>query len=127
MKSGAFASKWFLLALLTLGVAAMATDAPTMTVNGYVLDSSCAFTQALKKPISKECAILCAKGGSQLVVLSDDGVIYWPISDVMPATSQNARLLPFAGEKVAVTGKIYQYSGSRAIVIKKVEARGPEK
>jgi len=51
----------------------------TVSVEGYVLDSACAFTKNLEKPISRECALTCAKAGSQLVILSDDGSIYWPI------------------------------------------------
>jgi hypothetical protein len=97
-------------------------DTPAVTVKGYVLDSACAFTKSLDKPISKECAISCAKAGSQLVILAEDGTIYWPISDTMPSSGQNPKLLPFAGEKVAVTGKIYERGGSKAIVIEKIAA-----
>jgi hypothetical protein len=51
-----------------------------VTVKGYALDSACAFTKHLDKPISRECAIACAKAGSPLVILSEDGNIYWPIA-----------------------------------------------
>jgi N-acetylglucosamine-6-phosphate deacetylase len=76
----------------------------------------------LKKPISPECAVACAKAGSPLVILTDSGTIYWPISDAMPAEGQNERLMEFAGKRVVVTGKVYQRAGSRAIVISKVQA-----
>ena len=79
----------------------------TTTVKGYVLDSACAFTKGLDKPISAQCATACAKSGSPLVILTSDGTIYWPISDKTPATSQNDKLLPFAGQKVTATGKPY--------------------
>ena len=92
-----------------------------MTVKGYVLDSACAFTKALDKPISKTCATACARAGSPLVILSDDGMIYWPIADTTPSKGQNARMLPFAGEKVTATGKVYDRGGSKAIVIEKIE------
>ena len=115
-----------LRAALLLSVVGMAllsfADTPAVTVKGYVLDSACAFTKSLDKPISKECAISCAKAGSQLVILAEDGTIYWPISDTMPSSGQNPKLLPFAGEKVAVTGKIYERGGSKAIVIEKIAA-----
>jgi hypothetical protein len=97
-----------------------ADEQPTK-VKGYVLDSACAFTKNIKKPISVECAIDCAKGGSPLVILTEDGHIYWPISDKTPATGQNSRLLKFAGQKVIVTGKIYERDGSHAIVIDTME------
>jgi hypothetical protein len=115
-----------LRAALLLSVVGMAllsfADTPAVTVKGYVLDSACAFTKSLDKPISRECAISCAKAGSQLVILAEDGTIYWPISDTMPSSGQNPKLLPFAGEKVAVTGKIYERGGSKAIVIEKIAA-----
>ena len=98
-----------------------------VTVKGYVLDSACAFTKGLKKPISKECATSCANAGSQLVILAADGTIYWPIADTTPSSGQNAKLLPFAGEKVTASGKIYQRGGSKAIVIEKIEAQAEQK
>src|SRR6266478_3913894 len=82
------------------------------TVKGYVLDSACAFVKNLKKPISADCALSCAKAGSPLVILADDGTIYWPISNTIPATGQNERLLKFAGQRVTATGTPYEKGGS---------------
>src|SRR5271169_3992357 len=93
------------------------------TVKGYVLDSACAFTKGLKKPISAECATACAKAGSPLVILTDSGTIYWPIADTTPSSGQNDRLLPFAGQKVTATGKVFERGGSTALVIEKIEAQ----
>jgi hypothetical protein len=56
---------------------------------GYVLDSACAFTKNLKKPISAECAVACARAGSPLVILSDEGTVYWPIAETTPSSGQN--------------------------------------
>ena len=117
-----------LLAIATvLGVITSASvfGADQKTVTGWVLDSACAFTKGLKKPISIDCAVSCAKNGSPLVILQDDGSVFWPIAEVMPAEGQNKRLLPFAGKRVTVTGKTYMRGGSTAIVIDKIaEARG---
>lgn len=104
-------------------MAALAADAPLVTVQGYVLDSACAFTKDLAKPVSKSCATACANAGSTLVILAEDGTIYWPIAATTPSHGQNSRLLPFAGDKVKVTGKTYQRGGSKAIVIEKLERR----
>ena len=93
------------------------------TVKGYVLDSACAFTKSLDKPISRECAISCANAGSPLVILADDGTIYWPIAGTTPSGGQNPRLLPFAGQKVTATGTLYKRGCSTAIVIDKIEAQ----
>jgi hypothetical protein len=94
----------------------------SVTVEGYVLDSACAFTKNLEKPISRECALSCAKAGSQLVILTSDGAIYWPIDGKTPATGQNARLLEFAGNRVKATGKLHDRGGSHALVIESIQA-----
>ena len=104
-----------------------AANTPTVTVKGYVLDSACAFTKDLSKPISKQCATSCANAGSPLVILAEDGTIYWPSADTTPSSGQNARLLPLAGDKVTATGKVYQRGGSKAIVIQKIEAQTSQK
>jgi hypothetical protein len=106
-----------------LAIAVFATEeaAKTATVKGYVLDSACAFTKGLKKPISAECATACAKAGSPLVILTPAGTIYWPIADTTPSSSQNDKLLSFAGKNVTVSGKVFARGGSKAIVISKIE------
>src|ERR1700676_3650333 len=107
--------------LLMAAVYMAAADSPSVTVKGYVLDSACAFTKALRKPISKQCATSCANAGSQLVILAEDGTIYWPIADTTPSSGQNPKLLPFAGDKVTASGTVYKRGGSTAIVIDKIE------
>ena len=113
--------------LLTAAVYMAAADSPSVTVKGYVLDSACAFTKDLSQPISKQCATSCANAGSQLVILAEDGTIYWPIAGTTPSSGQNPKLLPFAADKVIVTGKVYRRGGSKAIVIDKIEAQSPQK
>ncbi len=103
------------------GISVHAREKPE-TVKGYVLDSACAFIKNLKKPVSTECALACARGGSPLLILADDGTIYWPISDSMPAIGQNPRLMKFAGQRVMATGKLFERGGSHALVIEQIEA-----
>src|SRR5579864_7835085 len=103
-------------------LAAGSDAAKSVSIKGYVLDSACAFTKGLKKPISAECAQACAKSGSPLVILADNGSIYWPTSDTMPAAGQNDKLLPYAGQRVTATGKLYERGGSKALLIEKIEA-----
>jgi len=114
-----------LAAALLLSAALLSSAASNLTnasIQGYVLDSACAFTKNLEKPISRECAVACAKAGSPLAILSDDGTLYWPIAGTTPSSGQNEKLLPFAGQKVKATGKVYERGGSRAIVIETIEA-----
>jgi hypothetical protein len=118
-----------LLACLAIVGLSWATDvqAGPISIHGWVLDSACAITKRLDKPISRDCALQCAKAGSPLVILADDGKIYWPISDKTPSSGQNERLLPFAGERVTATGKAYTRGGSHAIVLEKIQAEDKSK
>ena len=108
-------------------VAAGSDAGKLVSVNGYVLDSACAFTKDLKKPISAECAQACARAGSPLVILGDNGTIYLPIADTTPSSGQNQRLLPFAGQRVTASGKTYARGGSTAMVIEKIAAETAQK
>jgi hypothetical protein len=117
------AAKVLLAAALVVGLAWSSDSGKPDTVKGYVLDSACAFTKGLKKPISAECATACAKAGSPLVILADNGTIYWPIADTTPSAGQNDKLLPFAGQRVTATGKVFERGGSTALVIEKIEAQ----
>src|SRR5260370_38994722 len=96
------------VAAISLGALALVlhSQQKSVSVEGYVLDSACAVTKNLDKPISRECALMCAKSGSQLAILSDDGSIYWPIADTMPATGQNAKLLEVAGGRGYARGQL---------------------
>src|ERR1700691_6140953 len=106
---------------LILSCFAMAADpGSNITVSGWVLDSACAYTKGLDKPIGVACAKACAKNGSPLVILRDDGTIFLPIGDHTPASSMNVRLMPFAGERVTVVGKDYVRNGSHGLTIEKI-------
>jgi len=112
-----------LIVLLALAIPlAFAAEGKPATVKGYVLDSACAFTKGLEKPISRDCAKACAKGGSPLVILTSDGTIYWPIAESTPSTEQNSKLLPFAGQIVTAKGKLFERGGSHALVIENIAA-----
>jgi hypothetical protein len=116
----------FVTFVFTLMTAA-ASKENTVTVKGYVLDSACAFTKNLDKPISRQCAETCARAGSPLVILSDDGTIYWPIAGTTPSAGQNKKLMPFAGQKVVASGRSFERGGSKALVIEKIEAESKTK
>ena len=109
---------------LAVGADVARAQGKSATVKGYVLDSACAFTKNLSKPISAECAVACAKAGSPLVILADNGTIYWPVSDTatLPAKGQNDRLMKFAGQKVSAQGTVYVKGGSHAMVIERIDA-----
>ena len=114
----------FAIGLITLLVYAAAGKKPAL-IKGYVIDSACTYVKNLEKPISSDCATACARNGSPLVVLADDGTIYWPIDESMPAHGQNEKLLAYAGQKVEVSGKVFNRGGSRALVIQSITAAKP--
>ncbi|MGH9554702.1 MAG: hypothetical protein ACRD2Y_02665 [Terriglobales bacterium] len=118
-----------LLALLMVSCAWQVAlgEGKAVKVEGWMIDSSCAYTKDLKKPISESCAKKCAEGGSPMVILTDDGTVYLPISGTMPATSENKRLMAFAGQRVKVEGTVHDRAGSKAMVIGKIEAVKPAK
>src|SRR5882724_5562011 len=111
------------LASTFIGITCFAIAADTgtnITISGWVIDSACAYTKGLDKPIGQACAKACAKNGSPLVILRDDGTIFMPIDSRTPSSSQNPKLLPFAGERVTVVGKDYVRNGSHGLVIEKI-------
>jgi hypothetical protein len=93
------AAKLLLLVLLAMAFIVATGAATTRTIRVYVLDSGCAFTKGIDKPISKECAVSFASSGSPLVILTDGGAVHLPISDSTPAKGQNANLIPLAGRE----------------------------
>src|SRR2546429_8310177 len=92
------ASKLLLAFVFVAAALAAGNDAgKPITVKGYVLDSACAFTKGLKKPIRTQCPPPLAKAGFPLVILPDKGTIYWPIADTIPPSRQNNKNFPFPG------------------------------
>src|ERR1700747_2838355 len=79
----------FVVLVLVASLWGADSKAKTETVQGYVLDSACAFTKGLDKPISRDCALACAKAGSPLVILAANGTIYWPIAETTPFSVPN--------------------------------------
>jgi hypothetical protein len=113
--------KFLVLTFIGVTYFAVAADRGTdITISGWVIDSACAYTKGLDKPIGVACAKACAKNGSPLVILRDDGTIFLPIDSKTPSFSQNSKLMPFAGEHVTVTGKDYVRNSSHALVIDKI-------
>jgi len=92
-----------------------------VTIKGYVRDIACLmkFNEALKP--TNDCALMCARAGSPLVIVTEKGIIYVPISAAIPDTSQREKLMPFVGSYVEVTAEMFQRSGIKAIVIEQIK------
>ena len=97
-------------------------DATTTSVVGYLRDSGCVhrFHEVIK-PLPNGCLEACVRAGSPLVILSKNEEVFHPVSDAMPDVDVRAKLLPFAGKVVKVTGKVYDRGGSKAITVERIE------
>jgi len=97
-------------------------DAPTTTIVGYVRDSGCVHRfHEVVKPLPNGCLEACVRAGSPLVILSKSEEVFHPVSVEMPDVDVRAKLLPFAGKLVKVTGKVYDRGGSKAITVERIE------
>lgn len=84
----------------TLGLVALAAtfsfSAMAADVTGYIIDQNCAAKPAMRGNVA--CATKCIKGGSPAVLVTDDGKIF--------QISNQAKVVPEAGQKVTVSGKM---------------------
>jgi hypothetical protein len=115
------------ITILAAGVAPLASQKPdspageSVTITGRVVDVSCFLALGASGADHKQCARSCSRSGVPLAVLSNDGVLYMPVS-AKPADSQNPRLAPFAEGPVKVTGTHRLSAGMHTIEIKTIEA-----
>jgi hypothetical protein len=111
-------------ALPTQSKSSTDTESPavTATIEGLVRDIACPIQNkaATATVFNLKCAQECARLGSPLILLTNDGVLYTPISASMPDADQRQRLMPFLGKYVRVTGKVFERTGTHAIVIKEI-------
>ena len=91
-------------------------------VRGLVRDIACPIQnkQSTSRVFNKQCAIACARQGSPIGILTDDGSFYLAISDGMPDKSQNKKLMPFVGKYVEASGTVFERTGSHALMIKEI-------
>jgi len=96
--------------------------AEMITIEGLVRDLACPIQnkEATARRFNLKCTQDCAKLGSPLIVLTDDGTLYTPISESMPDTDQRQRLMPFLGKYVRVRGQVFERAGTHAIAIKEI-------
>ena len=70
---------------------------------------------------SPKCALDCVKHGSPLIILTNTGEIYTPISAGMPDFGQREKLMPFVGKYVRATGAVFERQGARAIAVTQIK------
>jgi hypothetical protein len=70
---------------------------------------------------ANRCVQDCVKGGAPLVILTQDGRLYFPISAKMPDTGQRQELMAFVGKYVRARGIVFERTGTHAIVITEIK------
>jgi hypothetical protein len=92
-------------------------------ISGLVRDIACPLQnkQSTARRFNRDCAIACARQGSPLAILTDDGTMYLPISESMPDSDHRPQLMPFVGKYVRVVGDVYERKGTHGIVIKEIK------
>jgi hypothetical protein len=108
---------------LSQGQPAPQSNKSNATIEGLVRDIACPIQnpEASATEFNMQCALECARHGSPLVIQTQDGTLYIPISGSMPDVDQREKMMPFVGKYVRASGIVYERKGTRAIVIGKIE------
>lgn len=98
----------------------MPVFASDMTVKGEVVDVACSLAKkdAGKGSAHAACAMVCAKKGQPVGILTADA-IYTVTGDY--AASNNAKLLDFVAKNVIVTGEVTEKDGQKQINVKSIK------
>jgi hypothetical protein len=102
----------------------MASSQPIkVAIEGLVRDIACPIQNPKAKAtdFNLQCALECARHGSPLIIQTEDGELYLPISDSMPDEDQHAKLMPFVGKYVRARGTVFERKGTHAIVLSEIK------
>jgi len=101
----------------------MDPDAKTMMIEGAVRDLACPIQNPDGTPtnLSLQCTLDCVKHGSPIIILTKDGLIYFPISKDMPDSDQREKMMPFVGKYVQASGPMFTRNGTHAIAITEIK------
>jgi hypothetical protein len=85
--------------------------AKTETVTGKVVDEGCSLSADHKMPAEEmaSCAVMCAKNGEPLALLTADGKVYRITGGL--AANKNAKLIEHVNKTVEITGDVTTKDG----------------
>jgi len=112
------------------GIAVEDTGTAVNSVTGWVVDVGGWLGMGFDGPEHQQDAVASAKTGLPLVILTDYGAVIYPVTLTAPASPKedNDRLIPFAEQRVKITGRIIRRGRERGIVIETVaKAPGAER
>lgn len=105
--------------LLLLSLAAGPLVAAEQSITGEVIDVFCYATRDARGKEHSQCASSCIKANVPVAVLTDEGVMYFPLRADHKAA--NPLFENLGGERVKVTGMVYEKHNERFIVVNSVE------
>ena len=109
--------------VVALGMSvALSADAPPVTVTGEVVDSACYIKSGARGESHRVCAQKCGDAGIPLALVEDGtGNVIW-IFSVDDMETPNAKLRPFAGRKVTITGTWAERGGVKILLLHSVKS-----
>jgi len=101
----------------------MDPNAKTITIEGAVRDLACPVQNpaGTASNFDLKCTLDCVKHGSPIIILTKDGLLYFPISEDMPDSDQREKMMPYVGKYVQATGAVFERNGTRAIAITQIK------
>lgn len=110
------------MAVILVAFAALAADEPQVTVTGEVVDSACYIKSGARGESHRACAQKCGDAGIPLALVEDGtGAVIW-IASVDDMETPNAKLRPFAGRRVTITGTWAERGGAKLLLLRSVKA-----
>jgi len=107
-------------AMAALAMPAFGGVAADLTVKGEVVDVACstAKKEAGRGAAHANCAMVCAKKGQPVGILTSDAV-YNVVGDY--AANNNAKMLDFVAKNVIVVGEVTEKDGVKSINVKSIK------
>jgi len=92
---------------------------PADTVTGWVVDANDWLDRGFLGVRHKQSAVTNADLGEPLVILTDSGSVIYPVTEKSPMgpMMDNVRLMPFAEQRVTVTGRFVTRDRERGLII----------
>jgi hypothetical protein len=114
-----------LLALATIAAPVRAANDSEITLTGEVVDSACFIKSGARGESHRVCAQKCGDAGIPLaLVLDKTDEVVW-LASVDDMETPNAKLRPFAGRRVTVTGSWAERGGAKLFLLHSVKAAPP--
>jgi hypothetical protein len=95
-------------------------DGKPGTIVGYLRDTACMYRVPTVTESTNDCMKQCIRAGAPLGIITNDGILYHPISFKLPDSDVRKQLIPYAGHYVKAEGKLFERGGSHAIAIQKI-------